>query len=164
MYLFWNVHGLAQHLREQRVTQQQQWGYLFVWICVVCPMYLGIRELNPQIPTWLIRPLVTAVGLLMCLQANERGDGQHLVSRVICLGIPVGFRVFVCVYVPAYLIVRMLDKDSLTIYLSLIMQVIYFWRLQCWIESVSGGKPCNETVCPQLGLEQSKGRDGGGTT
>jgi hypothetical protein len=107
---------------------------------------------------WLASTIIIGAGLFLCHQANKKGDALNYIQRSICLGVPIGFRILVFAFLPGFLILRRIENHpgcSSTIYLNLIVQLLFFWRLYYWIEVVSRGKSEINIVPARSGLEQS---------
>lgn len=146
---WWNVRGLAEDLIAQRVTSKEEYMYLLWWVIGVCPAFLFIAPRDQfsfgLIP--LLRSLASVLiilgGMGACRDANTRGDAQDFVRRVICLGWPIGVRLFLTVLLPGKVLLISLEKNwgySLGMYFEPIVQAVYFWRLCHWVRAVSTRK------------------------
>ncbi len=146
MCWWWDVRQLAQELVDQRITPKQEFNYFLFWIGAVSPMFLSLGpEWSSLMPSlrFVASAIVILAGMSLCRQANNTGDARDLLRRFVCLGAPVGVRVFLLVLFPGMTLLRGLETlsgYSLEIYFWVIVQAVYFWRLHYWMGAVSIGR------------------------
>ena len=100
--IWWDAGRLAQELRAGRVSARDQLHYLLA--SLVLQTLSGRASLlaavlpgggGPRVAFWpLLTLAVAAAGFVACFRANARGDGRAFLERVVCLGLPVGLRVY----------------------------------------------------------------------
>jgi hypothetical protein len=147
VYWWWDVRQLTQELVDQRVTPKQEFWYFLFWIVAVSPAFLSLGQEPSDSLMSLVRfvasMIVILAGMSLCRQANNTGDARDFLRRVVCLGAPVGVRVFLIVVFPGMTLLRGLETVSgysFEIYFWVIIQAVYFWRLHYWMCAVSVGR------------------------
>ena len=104
MYL-WNVNGLVEDFREERVTEHHQLSYLLfsvVLYTVLFDTYLDSFwwPIDVSFYDMLMLPVSLVVGVggtVLCYRAMPL-ERRGFLSRYVCIGIPVGIRVLVFVF------------------------------------------------------------------
>ena len=105
--VLWNAGRLAADLRAGTVSEREKLHYLVATL--VLQSLTGRASLLAAVraPTAALWPALTLAGsfagLLACYRANATGDGQCLVERLACLGVPVAVRVYVGYALAAWL-------------------------------------------------------------
>ena len=96
---FWNTTALADDLKARRVPQRDKMIYLLVPITLsVASEFLPIEPHETRLLTlveFVLAIVVTIGGILLCYQANRRGDDEEFLDRFICLGWPLAIRMLV---------------------------------------------------------------------
>ena len=155
MYI-WKVEPLVEDLKNNNVTQSEQFKYLLVIIILTTLasdpiLYIGSSySQNDSIATILMLA-VSIWGLWLLGRANT--DGKDLVLRFCTLGLPVGVR-FMAWFLPECLVIggvegyfgygMTLDDSgsdiyATTIYSAVFMSMaigIYYWRLAVALSKV----------------------------
>lgn len=88
--------------------------------------------------------ITTIIGTYYCYTKNKSGDNKDFITRFICLGVPVGIRIFVFA-IPLFLLVgvveykyetgRQINQLGEEVYLTTINQVIVFflYAIVCYV-------------------------------
>jgi hypothetical protein len=95
---FWNTQQLALELQDGKVTEREKMWYLFAWmigtaLVIELAGWVPANESSAATITASIASVaVNIIGLLICYQANSRGDNRDFVVRFICMSWPVTWR------------------------------------------------------------------------
>jgi hypothetical protein len=116
---FWNTRQLASDLQDGKVTERQKMWYLFVWV-VGTALVIELAGWVPAnessavtIMASIANVAVSIIGLLICYQANSRGDDREFVVRFICLSWPVTWRL-VAAFVPVLIFLAVITAIFLS--------------------------------------------------
>ena len=102
---WWNVDALAAELREDATSEQDKMGYLLADTVITGLAFLVPRPWSPvQFVAGLMGLGISAFGILLCFEANRRGDGKRFVERFVCIGWPITVRVLLAGILAAFLI------------------------------------------------------------
>ncbi len=91
---FWNVNGLADDFRADKVTEREKMKYLVA--------YMAYQSLHVQNALWtwevvnsvtIAKAVVVAAlniaGVIFCYEMNRRGDNREFLDRFVCLTWPI---------------------------------------------------------------------------
>jgi len=116
MYL-WNVDKLVAELKEGRVSERDKLLYLLlngVGVDIVSDSYFNqsFGYSNVDFANTAVNLLFTVAGTIFIYLKNKAGDNLDLITRCLCLGTPIGFRVFAAL-VPVLFVSVYFDGISL---------------------------------------------------
>ena len=150
----WNLDGLGEDLRDDRLNESTKAAYLAV--SVVLGMVMGSGGLlqmagQPNgLLIWMAMAGCYGLGLLLVFQRNQAGDGAHFIERYICLGVPAYARMLCLVY-GSYLVLGTVARDwvtsnSVAVWYSLSLPSLaaFFWWVWHGISVAAGGEPQGE--------------------
>ena len=153
MYL-WNVRKLADELKSGSLTEWQKMRY-FLWSNVLAGLFLEfllMRNFNIESYYGYFFLVVNALFVYLFIQRvfliNEKGDSKDFIERVVCLGIPIGIRIFALLViigvVLSILLLEMGFEEGGTVFLlykgvsTLAGTAYYYYVLAKWIKYISG--------------------------
>ena len=130
---FWKIDKLVEDLREDRVTQKEEFKYLlfnaFIFSVATGSFFEGSIVYGfYDVLYSMLYPLIACVGLYFCYTANARGDGQQFLKRIVCLLCPVTIRllsVFVALLIVFFILVGPIESDSGEITIEFIMLCVF---------------------------------------
>lgn len=134
MYL-WKVDALVEDLRDDRVTQREQFKY-YLTVILLWTLYLHLFVAATTLamqeamqPTdgvavshgasygvsdaigAILHLGITALGIFICHKMNGIGDGIGFIARMFCLSIPVLVRTAVFVPIPATILWHVINES-----------------------------------------------------
>lgn len=164
---FWNVKALINDLKEEKTTQKQKMIYYllassFDSLSITMPSNKSLADNNPiiDIITVIIDVTIVIIGILFCYNANRLGDNKNFIDRMICLSIPISFRIS-CIYIifrllaipVVYILFPQISNELFYLYFNLyrllinnIFQIIYFVLLRFYIIKVSSETELNNYI------------------
>jgi hypothetical protein len=97
---WWKASKLAVDFREGRVDEKERFKYylatIIAWNIVVQTVFrYGEVSWRLHLLFALVILIANVVGIVLCFRANKKGDDTDFISRMICLGWPVGIRLAV---------------------------------------------------------------------
>jgi hypothetical protein len=97
---------LAGALAAGEVSEREKFLYLLVWavVGILVPSRVGgwAGWSSVRVALVVVSLLITIGGLLVCFQANARGDNRAFLERYLCLSVPLGFMTYVLYYAIYY--------------------------------------------------------------
>lgn len=154
---FWRVNNLVDDFRNDKVSEKEKLKYtilLGILVEIISSPIMWIDSIYSTMDSInLIAMIVTTtLGTYYCYAKNKSGDNKDFITRFICLGIPVGVRLFVfalpvfilCGVIESeYGIGKQINKLGEEVYLTTLNQVIvgFFFEI---IYFVYLGKKLNE--------------------
>lgn len=131
MYL-WKVDALVEDLRDDRVTQREQFKY-YLTVILLWSLYLHLfvamttlamevamdGTAVPYNASYRVSDAIgavlhlgiTALGIFICHKMNNIGDGMGFITRMFCLSIPVLVRTAVFVPIPATILWHVINES-----------------------------------------------------
>ncbi|MEW6533014.1 MAG: hypothetical protein AB1473_19445 [Thermodesulfobacteriota bacterium] len=112
MYL-WRVDRLVEDFRNDQVTEREKLKYMILYgICLVVGIQgalwagqlKGLEYSYVDTVNVLIAAVINVYGTYYCYAKNRDGDNRDLITRFLCIGLPVAIRVFVF-FIPAFVLV-----------------------------------------------------------
>ncbi len=112
MYL-WKVDRLIDDFRAGEITQTEQFKYILfntvLMVLISDPfVYSGSSYNLYDLINSLCALIVSIGGVYCCYKRNKEGDNRDLIVRLVCIGLPVGIRVFVFL-IPLFILIGFLD-------------------------------------------------------
>ncbi|MEL7632246.1 hypothetical protein [Sporomusa sphaeroides] len=156
---FWNVKALIEELRTGNLLQKEKMKYYLLTTLIptiLVELYMSspweinsIKNVNLFIVIF-----ANIIGILLCFEANRLGDNKDFIERMICLSVPIGFRLtimFLIIYPPILLmkpllINKPLSSDLFRLVIVFLEQLLYFGLLRYYILDVSGANRKNDTI------------------
>ena len=165
MYI-WKIEALVEDFKANRVTQREKMKYcLLSSVIALVVLHLPYEAHSPTLHTieFLISVAITIGGILLCFKANQSGDDEEFIDRVICLGLPITIRLVV-LFIPFFTLVSIVTTEItpvnspiepaapttetsdlygpvIEIVLFAILQLVIYWRLRYQILRVSSTTP-----------------------
>ena len=93
---FFKDRDLASRLRNDQVSSKEKLIYLLVFLLFIS-FALSIASCSKEsnhIENFVFAIMET-IGLIICYQTNQKGDGKNFIERYICLGFPICIRAIV---------------------------------------------------------------------
>ena len=154
---WWRTDKLAEELTNDGVSEPQSFWYAVIsTIMVVVATYYATWFGGYQ--SWLLLVefaavcVITVLGLQECYKANGGASGSHFLKRFICLGVPVGIKLFIAslvigqvAYFAFPLVVTQETFRSpffvyqlFSFFIVGMFAVIYYWRIAHYMEHIAG--------------------------
>jgi hypothetical protein len=98
MMHLWKVNILIEKLRTNGVDEHEKGSYLFtsMFALIFIVLFTGVAfdELDDtiQYTILIMQGIIVVIGSLLCIRANNSGDGKNIIERVVCLLVPTLFR------------------------------------------------------------------------
>lgn len=138
---FWKVTKLAKDLQDNKVNQKEQFKYAMLnsilIIILIDPHFTTATAAVPDFRESIIFFLLNVWGIYHCHQANQSGDSNDFILRLICLGFPVSIRVLVF-FIPIILVstfaliyvdVALIIFERAILILTSVMQIALYLQL-----------------------------------
>jgi len=145
---WWDTNTLAEELRRGEITEQQSLLYaIFSAVIATAGLYyaywFGGDRGWPLFLEFAAVCAISVIGLYECFKANGGNAGSHFLSRLWCLGVPLGLKLAIAgvmlgqaiSFIAPRLTLGLLFRDPYFVYqlLSLFvagaMTVVYYWRM-----------------------------------
>ena len=104
---FWRINNLISDLGSGRIAERQKM-YYYLAGSLLSLLSIAVSLLLPAMPNIytvlniLLSLLLTAAGILLCFEANARGDGEEFLTRMVCLSWVINIRLL-SVLIPLYI-------------------------------------------------------------
>lgn len=159
MYL-WKVDHLAADLRNDYVSQKEQFKYMLVFTLIntlaMVAIAFGSSGMSSSLLAvdMVVTLTITAAGISYCYHRNRKADNRDLIVRFICLGLPVTVRIIVFGVILGFVVgaatglvlgetsgqgseseVSVVELVDLMI--AYVVQIAYFLYLGRWMGAVS---------------------------
>lgn len=137
---FWDAEGLAEDLKNDRVSEDQKARYFLATIVVYLfglqvYVMIGWKPSLVLLGKSLIVVLVALFGLEQCYLTNKRGDNRDFIARFMCLAWPITLRVLAYSAIAAAVLEGLVDQSDDIV--DLILTVIYqTWFINLMIRSI----------------------------
>jgi len=144
MYL-WNVKALVEDLKANKVYQKEKMKYLLV--STILEMLISLLPLQYSTFGYLefvqtvLYILILTIGILLCYEANSRGDNKEFVERFICISLPLQIRIsllFIIVMVAELILFGPSNKHIISFVNITLAGIIFFTRVRSYIIDISG--------------------------
>jgi len=144
----WNTKALAAELKSGELSQHERFKYLILFI-VLLFVSIDLSLYLPEEPLYILDVvntlyyiIATIVGLILSYRINKMGDNKEFIDRFICLSAPIYFKLIVIFF--CIILLFLILSDSISYYtsdesleeslwldaiLSMIFQLIYWWRI-----------------------------------
>ena len=104
---FWKVNALVEDLKNRRVSQRQKMHYylanaLFTLACIYITSLLPVKPNVFTVINIIFGLCITVGGVLLCYEANNQGDDEEFIDRIVCLSWPINVRmigILILVYI-----------------------------------------------------------------
>lgn len=112
---FWHVNNLVEDFRNDKVSEKEKLKYtilLGIVVAIISDPIMWIDSIYSTMDTInLITMIVaTTLGTYYCYAKNKSGDKKDFITRFICLGLPVGVRLFVFT-LPVFILVGVIESE-----------------------------------------------------
>lgn len=142
---FWRVNSLVEDFRNDKVTEKEKLKYMILFGIVVAIisdpiMWIDSKYSIMDTINLIVMIVTTTLGTYYCYSKNKSGDNKDFITRFMCLGLPVGLRLFVFA-LPVFIIVgvieikygigKQINKLGEDVYLTTINHVVvdFFFEL-----------------------------------
>lgn len=137
MYL-WNVKALATDLREKKISQREKLYYFLatVFFSSLTDFSGDIFPHTRSLEALGVGFFINIIGIVFCYMANNEGDNEEFIDRLVCLSVPIGIRtlvVTIIVALAAAFFAPMISfpKHHFFGLLADLVFIFFFW--QCYI-------------------------------
>jgi hypothetical protein len=95
----WNISEISYRLINNSLSEQEKMKhYLILNILLVFTILFLVESFDSMHFIFLnmgIQILITSLGILLCYQSNKKGDNKYFIERMICLSLPIFFRIMI---------------------------------------------------------------------
>ncbi len=121
---------VAQQLRDDTLPKRERLHYLVFYLFApvlgdVWALCSGTAFPDPDPVSGLIQTAVLGAGILLCYQANERGDGRNFIDRLFCLSLPVGIWLMVACLISLMLVDLLLPDGRVKVLINEAWPVVW---------------------------------------
>jgi|GEM_PF-935467 len=114
----WNVNALIDDFAYKKITEQQKFRYILLYVALMTivsnsVLYVGTKYSHELVVELVLSVLITIWGMNRCFTINQSNGGDDFISRYVCIGFPVGIRLFVFA-VPIFLIIGVVEAAMQT--------------------------------------------------
>ena len=155
---FWNTTKLASDLKEGSVPERDKRNYLIaIGVLGSLSTYawpsLGIEANELMLIEAAVSLLVLVIGIAICHDVNDDGDGKAFLDRFICMILPLAIRItvlMIAIAIPLGIVAAIVAPDAferytestsytgLDVLMTVGFEVVFFWRLKLHMARIAG--------------------------
>jgi len=149
---FWKTQDLAKQIKDGTLNEVDKKNYyIAISVITVVSLYIaiggGTTDGVATLTECILSIAIAVLGINITFRSNKGSEGSDYIARIAILSVPISVKIFAFTFIIAFLgglAAGVMGGDDaadfgqwITVYISLAMQVIFFWRFNVHLKIIN---------------------------